>query len=398
MTAPHPQRLTIRLRLTLTYTALILLTGAVMLATVFAVLAIVPGYAFTAGPFPYGTTHDLYTIHDRGDVLRLFLIVSLPALVVIGGAGGAISWIVAGRLLRPLREIAETTGTLDDRNLDARVVVDGPDDEIREVADTINAMLDRLEASFVSRSRFTANASHELRTPLAAMKTMLQVAMRADHDPDTAQTMSRLHATVDQMTQITGALLELARGNSEFSDRPVALRDEVASALRAADADLLARRLHVTVHLDDAVVSGEPVLIRQLVTNLIRNAIVHNIRGGCITISVTMNPSVVLTVENDGRMITAEEALTLTEPFRRLARTHSDGSGFGLGLALVQKVSTAHGASLRLRPRPGGGLVVAVVFTPSASPREGHVDDGYTNTALTSCTPDSERLGHVSTT
>ncbi len=179
----QPRRLTIRLRLTLTYTALILLTGGAMLATVFAVLAIVPGYAFTAGPFPYGTTHDLYTINGRDDVLRLFLIVSLPALLVIGGVGGVVSWFVAGRLLQPLRQIAATAERLDDRNLDARIAVDGPHDEIRDVADTVNAMLDRLEASFTSRSRFTANASHELRTPLASMKTMLQVALRSDHPP-----------------------------------------------------------------------------------------------------------------------------------------------------------------------------------------------------------------------
>ena len=358
----QPRRLTIRLRLTLTYTALILLTGGAMLATVFAVLAIVPGYAFTAGPFPYGTTHDLYTINGRDDVLRLFLIVSLPALVVIGGVGGVVSWFVAGRLLQPLRQIAATAERLDDRNLDARIAVDGPHDEIRDVADTVNAMLDRLEASFTSRSRFTANASHELRTPLASMKTMLQVALRSDHPPETARTLDRLHTTVDQMTAITAALLELARGDSDLTARPIALRNEVASALRAVDAELLARRLRVSVHLDDAVVPGEPVLVRQLVVNLVRNAVVHNVPGGSIDITVTAQPDVRLTVANDGRRITAGEAATLTEPFRRLDRTRSDGSGFGLGLALVQKVATAHGATLDLTPRDDGGLLAVVAF------------------------------------
>lgn len=358
----QPRRLTIRLRLTLTYTALILLTGGAMLATVFAVLAIVPGYAFTAGPFPYGTTHDLYTINGRDDVLRLFLIVSLPALLVIGGVGGVVSWFVAGRLLQPLRQIAATAERLDDRNLDARIAVDGPHDEIRDVADTVNAMLDRLEASFTSRSRFTANASHELRTPLASMKTMLQVALRSDHTPETARTLDRLHTTVDQMTSITAALLELARGDSDLTARPIALRNEVASALRAVDAELVARRLRVSVHLDDAVVPGEPVLVRQLVVNLVRNAVVHNVPGGTIDITVTAQPDVRLTVANDGRRITAAEAATLTEPFRRLDRTRSDGSGFGLGLALVQKVATAHGATLDLTPRSDGGLLAVVAF------------------------------------
>ena len=358
----QPRRLTIRLRLTLTYTALILLTGGAMLATVFAVLAIVPGYAFTAGPFPYGTTHDLYTINGRDDVLRLFLIVSLPALLVIGGVGGVVSWFVAGRLLQPLRQIAATAERLDDRNLDARIAVDGPHDEIRDVADTVNAMLDRLEASFTSRSRFTANASHELRTPLASMKTMLQVALRSDHPPETARTLDRLHTTVDQMTSITAALLELARGDSDLTARPIALRNEVASALRAVDAELVARRLRVSVHLDDAVVAGEPVLVRQLVVNLVRNAVVHNVPGGTIDITVTAQPDVRLTVANDGRRITAAEAATLTEPFRRLDRTRSDGSGFGLGLALVQKVATAHGATLDLTPRSDGGLLAVVAF------------------------------------
>ncbi|MDN4648651.1 sensor histidine kinase [Curtobacterium sp. PsM8] len=358
----QPRRLTIRLRLTLTYTALILLTGGAMLATVFAVLAIVPGYAFTAGPFPYGTTHDLYTINGRDDVLRLFLIVSLPALLVIGGVGGVVSWLVAGRLLQPLRQIAATAERLDDRNLDARIAVDGPHDEIRDVADTVNAMLDRLEASFTSRSRFTANASHELRTPLASMKTMLQVALRSDHTPETARTLDRLHTTVDQMTSITAALLELARGDSDLTARPIALRNEVASALRAVDAELVARRLRVSVHLDDAVVPGEPVLVRQLVVNLVRNAVVHNVPAGTIDITVTAQPDVRLTVANDGRRITPAEAATLTEPFRRLDRTRSDGSGFGLGLALVQKVATAHGATLDLTPRNDGGLLAVVAF------------------------------------
>jgi two-component system sensor histidine kinase VanS len=365
VTGRQPRRLTIRLRLTLTYTALILLTGGAMLATVFAVLAIVPGYAFTAGPFPYGTTHDLYTINGRGDVLRLFLIVSLPALVVIGGVGGVVSWFVAGRLLQPLREIAATAERLDDRNLDARIAVDGPRDEIRDVADTVNAMLDRLEASFTSRSRFTANASHELRTPLASMKTMLQVALRSDTPPDTARTLERLHATVDQMTRITGALLELARGDSDLAARRIALRNEVASALRVVDGELVARHLRVTVRLDDAVVTGEPVLVRQLVENVVRNAVVHNLHGGAVEIALTAHPDVRLTVQNDGRVITPAEAATLTEPFRRLDRTHGDGSGFGLGLALVQKVATAHGAVLDIAPRDGGGLLVAVTFRPA---------------------------------
>ena len=364
----QPRRLTIRLRLTLTYTALILLTGGAMLATVFAVLAIVPGYAFTAGPFPYGTTHDLYTINGRDDVLRLFLIVSLPALVVIGGVGGVVSWFVAGRLLQPLRQIAATAERLDDRNLDARIAVDGPHDEIRDVADTVNAMLDRLEASFTSRSRFTANASHELRTPLASMKTMLQVAIRSDHSPQTARTLDRLHTTVDQMTSITAALLDLARGDSDLAARPIALRNEVASALSAVDAELAARRLRVTVHLDDAVIIGEPVLIRQLVVNLVRNAVVHNVPGGAIDITVTALPSAQMTILNDGRQITPAEAATLTEPFRRIDRTRSEGSGFGLGLALVQKVTTAHGATLNLTARNGGGLTVSVAFSSLEDP------------------------------
>lgn len=198
--------------------------------------------------------------------------------------------------------------------------------------------------------------------PLASMKTMLQVAIRSEHPPQTALALDRLHTTVDQMTSITAALLELARGDSDLTTRLIPLRNEVAFALRAVDAELVARRIRVTVHLDDAVVTGESVLIRQLVVNLIRNAVVHNIPGGSIDITVTAQPDVRLTVENDGRKITPTEAATLTEPFRRLDRTRTDGSGFGLGLALVQKVATAHGADLALTPRDGGGLLVVVTF------------------------------------
>lgn len=355
-------RLTIRLRLTITYTLLITATGAAMLATVFAVLAIVPGYQFTNGPFPFGTTHDVYTINGRGDVLRLFLLVSLPTLVVIGGAGGLVSWFVAGRLLRPLHEIAATAERLDDRNLDARLDVSGPHDEIHEVVDTLNAMLDRLEAAFTSRSRFAADASHELRTPLAAMKTMLQVAMRDPDGPDTARTLARLHATVDQMTRITTSLLDLARGDTDVTARSIALREEVAVALRSVDEELRDRGIRVTVHLDDAVVTGEPVLIRQLVANLVRNAVVHNVPGGTVDVVLAADPVPRLTVANDGPRVTPEEAATLTEPFRRLRRTHRDGGGTGLGLALVEQVATAHQAHLELTPRNAGGLVVTVTF------------------------------------
>jgi two-component system sensor histidine kinase VanS len=359
-----PRRLSIRLRLTLTYTALILLTGAVMLAVVFAVLAIVPGYAFTQGPFPYGTTHDVYEITGRDDVLRLFVIVSVPALVIVGGLGGVVSWIVAGRLLRPLRDIIATADRLGAGTLDARVDVSGPDDEIREVGATLNRMLDRLETAFVSRSRFAANASHELRTPLATMKTMLQVALRTPDGPDRTQTLERLLLTTDQMIQMTTALLDLARSDEPVDAGPVSLRDEVAAALRAVDAERLARRIVVSVQLDDVVVLGNRPLLGQLVSNLVRNAVVHNTTGGSLRITLDEEVSE-LRVENDGEAIPPEDVAELTEPFRRRHRTRTPGSGNGLGLPLVAMIAAVHGAALTLSPRPRGGLDASVRFARS---------------------------------
>jgi two-component system sensor histidine kinase VanS len=362
-----PRRLTIRLRLTLTYTALILLTGAVMLAVVFAVLAIVPGYTFTQGPFPYGSTHDIYEITGRDDVLRLFVIVSLPALLVVGGLGGVVSWFVAGKLLRPLRDIILTAERLGAGTLDARVDVSGPQDEIREVGATLNRMLDRLETAFDSRSRFAANASHELRTPLATMKTMLQVALRTPDGPDRTQTLERLLVTTEQMIRMTTALLDLARADEPIDAHPVSLRDAVAAALRAVDTERLARRIVVSVQLDDVVVLGNAALLGQLVSNLVRNAVVHNVPGGSLRV-ILDDQTTELRVENDGDVIPPEEARELAEPFRRRHRTRTNGSGHGLGLPLVAMIAAVHGAALTLTPRPGGGLDSSVHFGSSVTP------------------------------
>jgi two-component system sensor histidine kinase VanS len=370
MRIPALHRLSIRARLTLTYTALILLTGAVMLAVVFAVLAIVPGYAFTAGPFPYGSTHDVYEITGRDDVLRLFVIVSVPALLVVGGIGGVVSWLVAGRLLRPLRDIITTADRLGAGTLDARVDVSGPPDEIRDVGATLNRMLDRLETAFVSRSRFAANASHELRTPLATMKTMLQVALRTPDGPDRTQTLERLLVTTDQMIRMTTALLDLARGDEPIDARPVSLRDEVAAALLAVDAERLARRIVVSVQLDDVVELGNRPLLGQLVGNLIRNAVVHNVSGGSLRVVLDARSSE-LRVENDGEVIPADEVHELTEPFRRRHRTRTNGSGHGLGLPLVAMIAAVHGAELALTPRAAGGLTASARFPERQPDPEG---------------------------
>lgn len=368
------RKLSIRMRLTLTYTALILLTGAVMLAAVFAVLAIVPGYTFTQGPFPYGSTHDVYEITGRDDVLRLFVIVSVPLLVLVGALGGVVSWFVAGRLLRPLHDIIATADQLGAGTLDARVDVSGPRDEIHDVGATLNRMLDRLETAFISRSRFAANASHELRTPLATMKTMLQVALRTPEGRDRTQTLERLLLTTDQMILMTTALLDLARADEPIDAHPVSLRDAVASALRAVDPERIARRIVVTVRLDDVVVLGNAALLGQLVSNLVRNAVVHNVPGGSLRITLDQQATE-LRVENDGEVIPPDDAAELTEPFRRRHRTRTPGSGNGLGLPLVAMIATVHRAALTLTPRAAGGLTASVCFpVTEQAVRTGHTD------------------------
>ncbi|GAA2358604.1 VanSc-type vancomycin resistance histidine kinase VanS [Dactylosporangium salmoneum] len=351
--------LSVRLRLTLSYAGFLMLAGALLLAVVWVfLLRYVPDVpAAERGPALrlMGPT--------REDLLRAFApraAEMLVFLLVFGLLGG---WILAGRMLAPLARITDATRMAADGSLSHRIQLEGPQDEFRELADAFDRMLARLEAHVAEQQRFAANASHELRTPLAITKTLLDVA-RNDLDRDTGKLVDRLHAVNARAIHLTEALLLLSR-----TDQRSFAREHVDLSLIAEEATEtvlpLAEQRGVTIETsgDIAPAIGSHALLLQMTTNLLHNAIVHNLPdGGTVQVNTAVRPgSVVLTVENTGDRLTPQLVSTLTEPFQRgTERIHSDHAGVGLGLAIVNSIAQAHDGTLTLTPRAAGGLCVAV--------------------------------------
>lgn len=290
----------------------------------------------------------------------------LAILLVFGLLGG---WFLAGRMLAPLTRITGATRAATDGSLSHRIRLPGRKDEFRELADAFDTMLARLEAHVAEQKRFAANASHELRTPLAVSKTLLEVA-RADPDRDTGEIIDRLHAVNSRAIDLTEALLLLSR-----ADRRSFPRERVDLSLLAEEAaeTLLplaeVRGVTVETHGDIAPTIGSPTLLLQLITNLLHNAIVHNLPDrGTVRVTTSVHPETVdITVENTGARLAPEVASTLTEPFQRGAerlRTHH--TGVGLGLAIAETITRAHDGTLTLTPRSGGGLRVTVELPATA--------------------------------
>lgn len=284
----------------------------------------------------------------------------LAILLVFGLLGG---WFLAGRMLAPLTRITEATRAATDGSLSHRIRLPGRKDEFRELADAFDTMLARLEAHVAEQKRFAANASHELRTPLAVSKTLLEVA-RADPDRDTGEIIDRLHAVNSRAIDLTEALLLLSR-----ADRRSFPRERVDLSLLAEEAAEtllpLAEVRGVTVETqgDIAPTTGSPALLLQVTTNLVHNAIVHNLpEGGTVRVTTSARAgTVVLAVENTGVPLSPELVSTLTEPFQRGAeRVRTHHAGVGLGLAIVETITRAHDGTLALAPLTGGGLRVTV--------------------------------------
>jgi signal transduction histidine kinase len=306
---------------------------------------------------------------------RQLLTGSLVALAVMAVVSVVLGKFVAGRVLRPLRTITAATRRITADNLHQRLAVPGPADEVKNLADTIDDLLERLEASFAAQRRFVANASHELRTPLATMRASLDVAV-AKPQPS-AQTLSladRLRTELDRVDRLLDGFLVLARAQHgvRTDDAPVSPRDLVGVAVTARAADLAAKDLTLHDDLrDTAPVQGSPTLLGRMVDNLVDNAIVHNHHGGWVRVATSDEPGFVeLVVETGGAVLDQEHVDRLAQPFRRLAadRTGSD-RGAGLGLAIVAAITEAHGGRLRLQARPGGGLRVAVSLPRAAAPQ-----------------------------
>ncbi|MGH2832619.1 MAG: sensor histidine kinase, partial [Solirubrobacteraceae bacterium] len=304
---------------------------------------------------------------QHGADVRVLAVVSVIALAVMAAISMGLGWLVAGRVLRPLRTITGAAREISATDLHRRLALAGPDDEFKELGDTFDGLLGRLEASFQSQRQFVANASHELRTPLARLKTLAQVALA---DPNASvdslrAAHERVLASEQQLEDLIEALLSLAGSERGLYHRePVelaALTGDVLAA-RRAEIERCGLQLHAT--LDPATTEGSPQLLERLAVNLIDNAIRHNTVGGRIDISTAATAgAAVLSVANDGPVIPPQELERLQAPFQRLgaART-SHGDGHGLGLSIVHAIATAHAAQLSIRPRPEGGLVVEVRF------------------------------------
>jgi two-component system, OmpR family, sensor histidine kinase VanS len=356
--------LSVRLKLTLSYAGFLMLAGILMLAAVWLVIL---------RYIPDGTLHHMHPswwfVVNRSDPLHGFgsiAAIVLASLLVFGLVGG---WLLAGRMLAPLARITDATRRAATGSLSHRIQLPGPNDEFRELADSFDTMLARLEAHIAEQQRFAANASHELRTPLAITQTLLDVA-RNDPNRDNGELVDRLHAVNTRAIGLTEALLLLSR-----ADQRSFTRDHVDLSLLAEEAVEtllpLAEKGDVTIETSGelAPTVGSHALLLQLTTNLVHNAISHNLaEQGTVWVTTGAQPrQAVLTVENTGARLTPELVATLAEPFLRGSeRVRSNHAGDGLGLAIVKSIAQAHDGTLTLTPRAAGGLRVTVQLPADA--------------------------------
>lgn len=421
-------RPTVRLKLTMTYGGLFLLAGALLLAVNYALVrrsigpapdvgltfvtsapagvpgpigGIGPGTGAvkviigeqgrvvgaitkpTAGILPEPVTPDGRKVSDvlqevtnsyRSKTLHELVVKSLQALGLMSLLSVGFGWAISGRVLAPLHRMTATARKLSEENLHERIALAGPDDELKELADTFDAMLARLESAFDSQKRFVANASHELRTPLSIIRTEVDVALA---NPDaTADELRRMGEVVRRATERSQALIDgllvLAR-----SDRgpgtlvPVDLAMLAEESLAQASGEAAAAGVELRSRLEPASTDGDDALLGRLAGNLVENAIRHNERGGHVEVVTgpASDPGEVrLAVSNSGTVIDPTDVDGLFEPFRRLGSDRVGGRGAGLGLSIVRSVTVAHGGRIAARPRPKGGLIVEI-FLPRAGSR-----------------------------
>lgn len=385
--APRRFGLTIRARLALLCGGVFFVAGLALVALMYIYLAQVldwqflihleprPGMVPDAPPLP-GESRNIRFLLQRARVgtLDTMLVASLVGVVILGLAAGAVGWFMAGQALQPLRQITATARRVADRSLHERIALTGPNDEIKNLADTLDAMLERLDRSFDSQRRFIANASHELRTPLTINRTLVEVAMM-DAAPDSAvrQLGANLLSVNQRHERLIDGLLTLASSEQrEAVLEPVDLAEIVAHI--AAELEPVAKKAGVAFRSDlqPASVLGDPFLLERLIQNLIENAIQYNVEeGGWLAIATrAVSRSVELVVENTGPVVPSYEIPSLFEPFRRLRSTERlAGSskspfvrGAGLGLSIVRAVAHTHGGTVLAVAREDGGLVVTATF------------------------------------
>ncbi len=401
---PFRFRRTVRLRLTLLYVGLFLASAACLLViTYFLVAQQLPstlalrtsggGTAGTSGtlitsgnsivtacaPSPgiLPTAEQMNTCQQviqqttarfQHDTLDELLIVSGVALGIMAVASVGLGWLMAGRVLSPLRTITAAARRISARSLHQRIAMTGPDDELKELGDTFDELLGRLDASFRAQRQFVANASHELRTPLARQRTLLEVALRDRQATNTSlrAACERALAAGEQQERLIAALLTLARGERGLDTfEPFDLAEIAADTVTALREEADTRGVTVTADLGTAPAVGDPRLAERLAANLTDNAIRYNVSGGRVEITADRREGqAFLAVTNTGPVIPPDQLGRLFQPFQRLDPEPRVQGGLGLGLAIVSAIAAAHGAELRAATRAAGGLAVEVVFPP----------------------------------
>lgn len=386
-------RPTVRLRLTLTYGALFLISGALLLGLLYALLsrALDPGpppdrghqaeqqQQNGSGPPPGQNDEANESLVDnrtaeeqvedarreeRQSALREVQIQAGIALVATSAVALLLGWVVAGRVMRPVRDITLHARHASEETLDERINLQGPEDELKELADTIDGMLERLQSAFTSQRRFSAEASHELRTPLAIIRAEVDVALAA---PDVTERERELGATIraaaDRSERLIDGLLMMARSESTLRDRDRVdlaglVGDVVGEQARGADT----AGVELDLELDTAIVDGDRALLWRLIGNLVENAIRYNERGGWVKVSIApVDGQAVLTVANSGQIVDASAIDRLFEPFQRgTIPRRTRMSGVGLGLTIVRSVAAAHDGAVEATANPEGGLTVIV--------------------------------------
>jgi signal transduction histidine kinase len=404
---PHLPRRTIRLRLTALYGLLFTLSGAALLVITNvlvrsatsggtchtepkgSVTCTIPGHdgrgflTISAARRQKGMAsrqvHALSLLANSQNATDLhnLLVYSWLALAIMAVLSVALGWLIAGRVLRPLRTITTTARSISSSNLHERLALGGPDDELKELGGTFDALLARLEQFIQSQRQFVANASHELRTPLAMQRTLIQLALT---DPDaTMESLRAAHQRVlasgTQQERLIEALLTLTRGQAGLTKRdPFDLAILAEQVLLTRESRARGRSIDLRSVFGPAPVTGDPRLVERLIANLVDNALAYNSNPGRIEVSTgRRGGTAVLSVTNTGPVVDAGAVGRLTQPFERLAPERTGhGEGSGLGLSIVQAIVSAHEGSLAISPRPQGGPTVEVTFpSPDAADREG---------------------------
>lgn len=380
---------TVRLRLTLLYGGMFCVGGTVLLASTYLLVRYFSGHVLQVahvGPLDSArsgahrgtslpalpslaqlqgeTQHELISQHDRD--LRQLLIWSLVALAVTGAGSLAIAWLAADRVLAPLRTMTAATRRISQDNLHERLALPGPDDELRELADTIDGLLARLEAAFGAQRRFVANASHELRTPLTRIRTALDVAVGkpAPVPPPVLALDQKIREGLDRADRLMEGLLVLGRAeHGELGHQaPTDLSEIITAALAEQGQDIAAKRITVEFDVVPVAVNGNPTLIGRMVENVIDNGVRHNQPDGLLRVTAAeLGALARLTVESSGEMIDPAQVADLAQPFRRLPADRTGSArGAGLGLSIVAAIAGAHGGALALHARENGGLRVVI--------------------------------------